>query len=433
MGLLAALDVAISDVEVLGVEVLGVEVLGEQAARPKSIAALDTVINRERIIFSFIVALYLPLNLCHDKGNRARYAVAMTDTAPPTTPQMTPEQIDQALAAGIITPEQAGAMRRLLTEHNTPSDNNAAVIGDEDNMRFVRSFSDVFIGIGLALLALGLSFVGAISGGGSRYLLAAAVMAFLAAYFGRKTRQHLPTLITALAFLFFTHKGLGGIIGGGSGIIAALITIGAMLGYYLFIRLPFCIALIAISVIFLVFAVARQLVPDMMIGQQSWLFVMCGFATLIVAVIYDMKDTQRLTRFADNAFWLHLTAAPLIVHGLAFRAAMAKTDMVMGVLPVPDVGRGDAVILLLIVGAIGLLGLALNRRALLVSSLGYAVFAIVFLMSGSGINFGMSLALAFVLLGAAIIALGVAWHPMRNQLIKILPKWKIFPPAYNRA
>lgn len=340
-----------------------------------------------------------------------------------STPHMTPRQIDEALAAGIITTEQAGAMRAEAV--------NAAVIGDEDNMRFFRSFSDVFIGIGIGLFALGLSFLSALFGGGVYYLISAAVMALLAAYFGRKKRQHFPTLITALAFLYFTHKGVGGLIAGGSGVISALITIAAMVGYYAFVRLPFCIALIAISVIYLVFTLAGTLAPDAVAGNRSWLFVACGLATLVVAIIYDMKDTQRRTRFADNAFWLHLTAAPLIVHGLAFRAAIAKTEMVMGVLPVPDVGRGDAVALLGIVAAIGVLGLALNRRALLVSSLGYAIFAVLFLLSGSGIGFGVSLAFALVILGVAVMMLGVGWHPVRGKLIKILPKWKIFPPVYE--
>ena len=340
--------------------------------------------------------------------------------------EMSPKQIQAALDAGIITPSQAEKMKR---GHSAPLD--PAVIGNEDDMRFLRSFSDVFIGIGIGLLALGLWALSGLMGGGLSYLLAAGVMALMAGYFGRKKRQHLPTLITALAFLIFTHKGLGGVMGVNSEIITALITIGAMLTYYVFIRLPFCIALIAISVIFLIFALAGQFAPSTLQGNKSWLFILCGFTTLCVAIFYDMKDTQRLTRFADNAFWLHLTAAPLIVHGLAFRAAVAKSDMLLGLVPVLRVEKTDAIGLLVIVGLVGVLGLALNRRALLVSSLGYAGFAIVYLFSGSGVGFGLSLALAFLLLGAAVIFLGAGWHKARNILIKVLPKWKIFPPAYQ--
>ena len=31
---------------------------------------------------------------------------------------------------------------------------------------------------------------------------------------------------------------------------------------------------------------------------------------------YDLSDRTRTTRLADCAFWLHLLAAPLIVHSL---------------------------------------------------------------------------------------------------------------------
>ena len=203
-----------------------------------------------------------------------------------------------------------------------------------------------------------------------------------------------------------------------------------MLGYYAFIRLPFCIALIAISIIFLVFALAEQYAPGLVAGNRSWLFVICGLATFAAALWYDRQDLHRTTRFADNAFWLHFTAAPLIVHGLAFKAVVAKTELKYDLLPLPDVGSGDAIFLLVVVGILGLVGLAINRRALLVSSLGYAAFAIVFLFSSGGAGFGASIIFALLLLGAAVIFLGAGWHPVRNRLIKILPKWKIFPPAY---
>lgn len=342
---------------------------------------------------------------------------------------MNEDQIKAALAANIITKKQAKAMRALSKAAQGQS-TDQSVIGNEDDMRFVRSFSDVFIAIGIGLFALGLWGLGSMLGGGVSYLLAAGAMALMAAYFGKKKRQHLPTLITALAFLLFTHKGLGGLIVG-SGIASAFITFAAMLGYYLFIRLPFCIALIAISLIFLAFAMAQQFMPGLIEGNRSWFFVIAGLSTFAAALWYDMRDLHRTTRFADNAFWLHFTAAPLIVHGLAFKAAIANTQLLFNSIRVPNVSGNDALILLLIIGALGLVALAINRRALLVSSLGYAAFAIVFLFSSGGVNLGNSLVFAFLLLGAAVIFLGAGWHGTRNQLIKVLPKWKVFPPAYD--
>jgi hypothetical protein len=93
--------------------------------------------------------------------------------------------------------------------------------------------------------------------------------------------------------------------------------------------------------------------------------------------------------------------------------------------------EGDAIIVLVALGVVTLVGLAINRRALIVSSLFYAGAAIAFLVRQTGMDFGSTLSLTLILLGAAIVLLGVAWHPARNQLIKLLPNWRVFPPRYE--
>ncbi|MBL4870554.1 MAG: hypothetical protein JKX72_06335, partial [Robiginitomaculum sp.] len=54
---------------------------------------------------------------------------------------MTPDQIKAALDAGILDETQAEAMRGKLKTSATPQTENAdkALIGNEDDMRFVRS------------------------------------------------------------------------------------------------------------------------------------------------------------------------------------------------------------------------------------------------------------------------------------------------------
>ena len=42
----------------------------------------------------------------------------------------------------------------------------------------------------------------------------------------------------------------------------------------------------------------------------------CGLAIFALAMRFDMADPERLTRRTDIAFWLHLLAAPLVVHSL---------------------------------------------------------------------------------------------------------------------
>lgn len=359
---------------------------------------------------------------------------------------MSRTQIDAAEAAGIISPKQAKAMRSDLAARDpdtmasgtkaprkkpakpTP-DQSGAVIGDEDNLRFLRSFGDVFIGVGLVLLALGVSALVALMGGGTLFLVAAAGAYGLAEYFGRHKRTHFPTLITALAFLVFIQTGLSG-FAALNGIIAALITVAAMATFYARIRLPFCIALIAIALLYLLFALLGQIAPDLLRTQFGWVLVLSGLIIFTAALLYDRQDSHRRTRFADNAFWLHLLAAPLIIHGLVGYAVMEKAELLFDVIPVLSFTQADAAVILIATGVITLIGLAINRRALIVSSLGYAGIAIAFLVQQTDVNLGSALSITLVLLGAAVVLLGVAWHPVRNGLIRVLPKWRVFPAPY---
>lgn len=355
--------------------------------------------------------------------------------------RMTKDQIEAALKAGIINQDQADKMRAELeasavvadmgleaTPSETSENSEIAYIGDEENMRFVRSFSDVFIAIGLGILGVGLFTFAGMAGGGFGFLLGIPLIWLMCEYFGRKKRAHLPTLILALMYLLFVHAAMSALIDlpSAKGVAPALVTILAMLVFYWRFRLPFSIALIALSCVILVFALFHEAI------SSGTLMLLSGFALFVSAVAYDMRDTDRKTRFADNAFWLHFTAAPLIVHGFAILALTPKTTKIWGFLPMVQLGKSDAALLLLVIGLLTLVGLAINRRALIVSSLGYAAFAIGFLIKDTGLNFGSIIAATLLLLGGGIVFLGVGWHQARRGLLHILPRTgilaKVFPP-----
>ncbi|HFB54303.1 MAG TPA: hypothetical protein ENJ46_00145 [Hellea balneolensis] len=346
---------------------------------------------------------------------------------------MTPKQIDAALEAGIIDAAQAKALRAKVhtakPEQTTTPDQDAALIGNEEDMRFVRSFSDVFIAMGIGLLSLGLFALCTLLGGGLVYLLGAGGLWMMAEYFGRHKRVHLPTLLIALAFLFFVHTGAASIIH----VFPAIITLGAMLVFYWRFKLPFSIALIAISIVMLVFNIVFQISPKFFAQYFGAMLLLSGLTLFATALMYDAKDTGRLTRFADNAFWLHFTAAPLILHGIGVQILSLNVVKLLNVIPVPSLGKTDAMIMLLIIAVLALIGLAINRRALLVSSFGYAGFSIAMLIKDTGLDVGTVLATTLLLLGGGIVFLGAGWHGARRALLKVLPTHgvfeKVFPPA----
>lgn len=357
---------------------------------------------------------------------------------------MTPEQIKAALNAGIISQEQADKML------GSPATNATAIpeaeIGNEEDMRFMRSFADVFIAMGLFLLSIGFFIIGQLMGGSYMYLGGAALMFVFANHFGRKRKQNLPTLVCALSYLWFVQLGMSEIMKDlpiGPDIAVATITFLAMLVFYWRIRLPFCMALMAIALLFLFYTIVFSAAPELARDNLGWVFLLGGLVTITVAMNYDMRDPNRVTRFSDNAFWLHLVSAPLIINGLGL--VLGALQLFGGVpgfnmpfsIPIPFIGQEWKVMLL--IGLLTLIGLALNRRALVASSLGYAAMAIGLMVRSSNVADRVSsdggavvepasiVAITLVILGIAIVFLGVGWHYARGLLLKVLPDWKLFP------
>src|SRR2546430_17743581 len=78
----------------------------------------------------------------------------------------------------------------------------------------------------------------------------------------------------------------------------------------------------------------------------------------LFAMWWDGSDRARLTRRADVAFWLHLLAAPMIVHPVFTLLGLTTGHA--------NVGEGLAVVALYIV--LGITALAVDRPPLLVSA-----------------------------------------------------------------
>ena len=51
-------------------------------------------------------------------------------------------------------------------------------------------------------------------------------------------------------------------------------------------------------------------------NYPSLVFIPIGLAIFATAMKFDMSDRNRVTQRTDIAFWLHLLAAPLIVHSI---------------------------------------------------------------------------------------------------------------------
>src|SRR3546814_11904190 len=96
------------------------------------------------------------------------------------------------------------------------------------------------------------------------------------------------------------------------------------------------------------------------------LVLIAGLGVFTLAMWWDRSDRVRQTRRSDVAFWIHLLAAPMIAHPIFH---------LLGVTDGGNIGSGAAVLVIGVYILFGLIALAIDRRALLVSAPAYVPFA----------------------------------------------------------
>ncbi|MEE2692049.1 MAG: hypothetical protein VX640_10975 [Pseudomonadota bacterium] len=335
----------------------------------------------------------------------------------------------------------------------------------EEELRFIRNFHDVFLSIGLAMFAVGLGIVSSLvlknlTAGideaewrrvtmtvAGVLLIDAAIMWALAEVFARTRRLFLPAIVILLAFIGFWFGALAAIyallfldagiesLDKGLGelktlplFLSAGVTAG-IFAYYLRMRLPFAMGLGAASLAGT--AVAALFWHDPKLIAQNYLGIelAAGVFLFALGVAFDARDPQRLTRYSDNAFWLHFFAAPLIFGSVIVMVAGEKGVFAGGTYP--------AMATLIVVVVFALVSLLINRRALLVSGLLSAAVAIGVLVSKTGLDGAWTAALTLLLLGGAMVLLGGGWHAVRRLLVAPFPKSgpisRIIPPEPARG
>jgi hypothetical protein len=349
-----------------------------------------------------------------------------------------PDDLQAAVDAGVIDAAQAEKLRAMRGASSPAvGPDGEPALADEERFRFLNGFNDVFLTIGVLLVAgavlaaTSTSFFGL--GWAATMAVGAALFWFLSEILVARLRAVLPGMVLSILFVVFAAAAVviqlhwdnlktsnwdvaselafwrnPTLVFGLPALIASLV-------YYLRFRLPFTLALIACFG----YVVAARSLYEIGVGF-SFAAIGYGLIVLAVALLYDARDPRRVTRLSDCAFWLHLVAAPLIVSP-ALMLIKSSTD-----------GGATSGIILLTVFLLALFALAIDRRALLVSSLASFTVAVYDVLSG-GISLpdsgGMpiSFIMTLALVGGFVLILGVFWHPLRNRLLPILKSTAIGP------
>ena len=135
-----------------------------------------------------------------------------------------------------------------------------------------------------------------------------------------------------------------------------------------------------------------------------------GIAIFIYAMRWDASDPDRITRRSDVAFWLHLAAAVMIVHPVFTLLGLRDGDASMG----------EGLLAVGLYVLLGLLALAIDRRAMLVSALAYVLWALSDLFERFG-AVELNVALTALVIGSALLLLSAFWHQARVRVVSMLP------------
>jgi hypothetical protein len=320
------------------------------------------------------------------------------------------QELDSAVAAGAISAETAEALRRHVAQlRSTPS-------ADEEQVRLITSFSDVFVVVGCAMVLVAIGLLLKTVSGWLAALGVAICSWALAEVFARRRHMALPSIVLTLTFVGAVF--LCVFLAGRNNVMVSLaLASGAALiaGYAHWRRffVPITFSAGACAVAGSLILLASGFVPS---ENRQFVSNLTAFALgvviFLIAMRWDRTDLKRTTRRSDVAFWLHLLAAPLIVHPV-FSA--------LGVLGGSATSSAYVVVLAIYV-LLALVSLALDRRALLVSALVYALVALATLLKDFGIV-SFSYALTALILGGALLMLSTYWHGARASLLKHLPAW----------
>jgi hypothetical protein len=346
--------------------------------------------------------------------------------------------VEAAVAAGVLSPAQAASFRDFVATGRPMAS------ADEEHFRLLTGFNDIFVGIAALILLFAVAWIGQTlpphigHDGPSPFLglFVAATTWSLAEFFTLKRRMALPSIILTLAFLAGIFAFAGALITLAVGeqnlesprdaflvlSASAAITAGAAWAHWRRFKVPITIAAGAAAAVALVIGlVATPMVRDIERLTQAETdnlhlileitALVLGLMTFFFAMWWDMSDRRRQTRRSDVAFWLHLLAAPLIVHPVFWLLGLTEGTA----------STIDAFVVVLLYVVLGLVALAIDRRALLVSALAYVLYAINLLFREYG-AVELSVALTALVIGSALLLLSAFWPNARRSVVALLPQ-----------
>lgn len=329
----------------------------------------------------------------------------------------TDEDLYQAVKSRIFEESAVEEFRELISNQaNTKS-------VDEENFRLISGFNDIFVSVSVLILLISSGWISSQTTPVIGFFLVALLSWILSVFFVQKRRLALPAIlllisfvvssVTCLVILFSElkfEKSIAVLVALGFGALAAWI-------HWRKFHVPITVATGIACLIACLLALVSQV--DSLREIINLFICGSGFLTFALAMRWDSKDTLRKTRNSDVAFWLHLLSAPLIVHPIFSSLGILKGESSLTSIAV-------VIFMYVILAAISI---GVDRRALMVSSMIYVLYAFRELFNSYGMV-SSSLAYSGIFIGTILLLLSAFWHRSREILLKnIAGKYaKYLPP-----
>jgi len=351
--------------------------------------------------------------------------------------------IADAVEGGALTAEQAASLRNYVASRTgTPT-------ADEEHVRMLLGFHDIYIYVSSILLMFGVGWLGSKIEVGSRApsffipLLVGALCWGLAEYFVKRKRLALTGISLTWVFVYsvyFTIMLLAAQVLGTSGdrttgqivsAVSALVAAGAAYLHWKRFAEPIAFSLILGSVAIAIMSLLGAAVPRDPDGTVSFIVMtLIGIGTLVYAQTWEAKDIDRTTKKADIAFWLHWVAA--------FETTLGLMGL-FGLLNNPSEGAAVGGIVIFIIFA--LVGIILDRRIWVLMGAWPGGIGIYTLIHGTTPRYNPyngyedygatpyayspygglgesvdDVMLTLLIVGVVLIGIGMIWTPLRKAL-----------------
>ncbi|MEM7643400.1 MAG: hypothetical protein AAF366_12835 [Pseudomonadota bacterium] len=337
------------------------------------------------------------------------------------------DDLRAAVAAGTLTEAQAANLVALAAARH---DDRAAIRPNEEPFELFKGFNEIFIVVGLGILAFGWFGVWGLAVAASdnfrtTWLIAGGatlvVTALLAEYFIRRRRMVAPAIaltigwaITAVGFWAMWNQSVT-VLGGvdlTSSVLPLVLTTATTFAFWFRYRVPFAMAVIAASafaalIVWLAATSGQDVTTETLFrlsaaGPFAWGTLIFGLVLFALAMRFDMSDRHRLSLRSANGFWLHVIAAPAIVNTLAL--TLLDRDSALSLIALG-----------VLLAVFALVAIIIDRRSFLISAVGYIVALVFIVTEGDGF------APVVLALGAALVGLGAGWQAIRARLLRGVP------------